>query len=299
MARILITGATGFLGARLVARLQATHEVWALGRRKPADASDGVRWLIQDFAAERWTVRLPEQIDAVIHLAQSANYRDFPAAAAEIFAVSAAATMRLADWARQAGASHFVLASTGGLYGASDRPVRESDALIEDHGPLGFYFASKRASELIVSQFSGVMTTTVLRGFFIYGAGQSQQMLMPRLAASVHAGRPIALQGRDGIRINPIHVDDAAQAVERCLSLKASEIINLAGPEPVSLRQIADLMAEVLRTSPVFAVDEAAQPRNLVADISKMRSLLGSPAIGMAEGVARLCAALTKKTADA
>jgi UDP-glucose 4-epimerase len=299
MARLLITGATGFLGTRLTARLQVAHEVWALVRRKPADAPERVRWLIQDFTAEDWGVRLPERIDAVIHLAQSPNYRNFPAAASEIFAVSAAATMRLVDWARQAGASHFVLASTGGLYGASDQPVRESDALIEDHGPLGFYFASKRASELIVSQYSGVMTTAILRGFFIYGAGQSKQMLMPRLAASVAERRPITLQGRDGIRINPIHVDDAAQAVERCLGLKGSSVINIAGPEAVSLRQIADLMADFLQAPAVFSVDETAQPRHLVADIAKMRSVLGSPAIGMAEGIAELCAALTKKTANA
>lgn len=299
MARLLITGATGFLGTRLTARLQAAHEVWALGRRKPADASDRVHWLIQDFAAERWTVRLPDRIDAVIHLAQSPNYRDFPAAAAEIFAVSAAATMRLADWARGAGATHFVLASTGGLYGTCDQPVRESDPPVEDHGPLGFYFASKRASELIVSQYSSAMTTAVLRGFFIYGAGQSNQMLMPRLAASVRERRPITLQGRDGIRINPIHVDDAARAVERCLDLKGSSVINIAGPEAVSLRRIAELMSDALQIPAVFALDETAQPRHLVADIGRMRSVLGDPSIAIAEGIAELCAALKRTTANA
>jgi nucleoside-diphosphate-sugar epimerase len=299
MAKILITGATGFLGTRLAARLRSGHEVWALVRRKPPAAPDAPHWLIQDLSAEQWTVRLPERIDAVIHLAQSAEYRNFPSAAREIFDVSATSTMRLADWARRAGASHFIVASTGGLYGASETPVRESDALIEDHGPLGFYFASKRASELIVSQYSGVMTTAILRCFFIYGSHQSAQMLMPRLVASVREGRPVTLQGEDGIRINPIHVDDAARAVERCLSLKDSSLINVAGPEPASLRHIAGLIGTTLQKPPVFSVDERARPRHLVADVEKMRTVLGAPSITLAQGIRELCASEAREAAKA
>lgn len=291
MARILITGATGFLGARLATRLQSAHEVWALVRRKPDTASSRIKWLPQDLSEERWTAQLPERIDAVVHLAQSAQYRNFPAAANEIYAVSAAATMRLAEWAQRAGASHFVLASTGGLYGSSDQPVREADPLIEDVGPLGFYFATKRASELIVAQYSGAMTTATLRCFFIYGSGQSQQMLMPRLVASVREGRPITLQGRDGIRINPIHVDDAALAVERCLALKASATLNIAGPEAITLRRIAELIGDAVGKSPVFSADEKAVPRHLVADIENMKRALGTPTTGMARGIAELCGA--------
>jgi nucleoside-diphosphate-sugar epimerase len=255
--------------------------------------------LIQDFAAEPWTVQLPERIDAVIHLAQSAEYRNFPAAAADIFAVSATATTRLAEWARRAGASHFIVASTGGLYGASDEPVREAGPLVEDRGPLGFYFAAKRTSELVAAQYSSAMTTAVLRCFFIYGSRQSPQMLMPRLVESVREGRPITLQGRDGIRINPIHVDDAALAVERCLGLKKSDVLNIAGPEPVYLRRIAALIGDAVGRAPVFTVDEQGRPHHLVADIARMKAALGAPTIGMAQGIAELCGAKARKTVKA
>jgi UDP-glucose 4-epimerase len=298
MAKILITGVTGFVGARLAARLQSSHDVTALVRRKPPGASPDVDWLIQDFSAETWTVRLPERIDAVIHLAQSSQYRNFPDAANDIFAVSALATLRLAHWARNAGASQFILASTGGLYGSSDRPVRESDVLVDDHGPLGFYFAAKRASELIISQYAAAMTVAVLRGFFIYGSQQSKQMLMPRLVDSVREGRPITLQGNDGIRINPIHVDDAVAAIESCLKRKASGVINIAGPEPASLRRIADLIGSALRKPPIFAIDKA-QPRHLVAEIGRMQAVLGAPAIKVAQGVEELCTAEVLKVAKA
>jgi nucleoside-diphosphate-sugar epimerase len=294
MAKILLTGATGFLGARLAARLEASHELWALSRRK--DGSSGNRhWLIQDLAQDRWTVDLPNRIDAVIHLAQSPNYRDFAGSASEIFQVSAVATARLLEWARRARARRFILASTGGLYGASDVPVHEDSEIFEDRGPLGFYFATKRMSELAVAQYAGDMTAAVLRFFFVYGSRQSPQMLMPRLVDSVRQRRPVNLQGPDGIRINPVHVDDAVRAVEACLDLAQSRTINIAGRDVVSLRRIAELIGAEVGRAPVFAIDAAAKPRHLVADIGRMSSIIGAPAIGIAAGLREVCGATVRE----
>lgn len=294
MAKILLTGATGFLGARLAARLETSHELWVLSRRKDDSRGGRRHWLIQDLAQDRWTVTLPDRIDAVIHLAQSPNYRDFAGAAPEIFQVSAATTVRLLDWARRAGARHFILASTGGLYGASDVAVHEDSEIFEDRGPLGFYFATKRMSELAVAQYANDMTTAVLRFFFMYGSRQSPQMLMPRLADSVRQGRPVNLQGADGIRINPIHVDDAVRAVEACLGLAQSRTINIAGPETVSLRRVAELIGAEVGRDPVFTVDAGAKPRHLVAEISRMSTVIGAPTIGIAAGLRELCGAAAK-----
>jgi nucleoside-diphosphate-sugar epimerase len=295
MAKILLTGATGFLGVRLAARLETSHELWVLSRRKDDSRGGRRHWLIQDLAQDRWTVDLPERIDAVIHLAQSPNYRDFAGSAAEIFQVSAVATARLLEWARKAGARHFILASTGGLYGASDVAVHEDSEIFEDRGPLGFYFATKRMSELAVAQYAGGMTTAVLRFFFMYGSRQSPQMLMPRLVESIRQGRPVSLQGADGIRINPIHVDDAVCAVEACLGLTQSRTINIAGPDAVSLRRIAEVIGAEVGRDPAFTVDAAAKPRDLVADISRMRTVLGAPATGIAAGLRELCGAAVRE----
>src|SRR5689334_13731859 len=84
MARILITGATGFLGTRLVDRLSTDNEVWILSR-KPQSVKRQVHWLCQDLAEQHWHVELPKEIDAIIHLAQSSYFRDFPENAAHVF----------------------------------------------------------------------------------------------------------------------------------------------------------------------------------------------------------------------
>jgi nucleoside-diphosphate-sugar epimerase len=290
MARILLTGATGFIGTRLLARLAERYDVWAVVRQLPAGPARNVTWLVQDLSAEAWSMELPRRIDAVIHLAQSPHYRDFPARARDVYAISAGATMRLLEWAQRAEATHFVLASTGGLYGTSDVPVRESDPLPEQRSQLGFYFASKRASELLAIQYAGELSSIVLRLFFVYGTGQSPKMLMPRLVGSIREGRPVQLQGEDGIRFNPIHVDDAARAIEACLTLTEARVINIAGPEATSLRHVSKAIGRLVGRDPIFDIDASAAPNHLVADIGRMTSALGAPRIGIEKGLAELCA---------
>ena len=289
--RILVTGATGFLGSRLVAHLARAHEIWAMTRCDPPREVPRMHWLRQDLAEDRWDVALPAQMDAVIHLAQSPHFRNFPEAAREVYAVAAGATMRLLDWSVRAGARHFILASTGGLYGSSDAPLRETDALPEMRSQLGFYFAAKRASELLATQYAGEINAIILRYFFVYGSGQAPQMLMPRLVANIRGGQPVYLHGEEGIRLNPIHVDDAVTSVERCLELTESRLFNVAGPQVASLRDIALAIGRRVGREPVFTVDATVRPNHLVADIRRMTSALGAPRIGIEAGVAELCGA--------
>jgi len=292
MSCILVTGATGFLGSRLIAHLAPRHEIWALTRQIPANGNGRVTWLQQDLAADRWTATLPEALDAVIHLAQSPHFRDFPDRAKDIYAVAAGATMRLLDLAYQAGAKHFILASTGGLYGRSERPVRETDPLPEIRSQLGFYFAAKRASELIVTQYATMLNAVILRYFFLYGSGQAPSMLMPRIAGNIREGRQVYLHGENGMRFNPVHVDDAVAAIERCLTLGESRIFNIAGPEVAHLREIATALGRHLKRDPVFTVDNTVEPNHLVADIQRMSNALGAPKIGFEAGLAELCRSL-------
>jgi UDP-glucose 4-epimerase len=286
--RILITGGAGFVGGRLVKHLAEVHEVYALVRKPQATSHPRVHRLIQDLAEPRWGIELPEKIDAVVHLAQSPHFRDFPAQAMDTYSVSTATTMRLLDWGLKAGARNFVLGSTGGLYGASDEAVRESDALPDQRNQLGFYFASKRAAELLAQQYTGQLNIATLRFFFVYGAGQPAPMLMPRLVKSVRDGTAIFLHGGDGIRLNPVHVDDAVTAITRALELPESRLINIAGPEVTTLRRVGEEIGRQVGREPVFNVDKITQPNHLVADINRMSRVLGAPKVGLERGIAEL-----------
>jgi nucleoside-diphosphate-sugar epimerase len=284
-----LTGASGLIGSRLAPELARTSEVTAMGRRPPGDGTAaGIRWLRHDLGAPFLPPTLPPRVDTVVHLAQSPHFRDFPERAADIFEVNVGSTTRLLDWARRCGATRFVYASSGGLYGHGDHRFREDDAIV-DTGPLGYYLASKRSAELLVEAYRPLLVVVILRFFFVYGPGQRASMLIPRLVRATAEGKPISLQGRDGIRVNPVHVDDAVEALCGAVRLTDSQRINVAGPDVLTLRQIAETIGSLLHVAPVFTVDFESHPHHLVGDITRMAEVLGAPRRRFADGVAELC----------
>jgi nucleoside-diphosphate-sugar epimerase len=131
------------------------------------------------------------------------------------------------------------------------------------------------------------MTVIILRPFFIYGPRQSPHMLIQRLVASVAAGRPVTLQGAQGLRINPLHVEDAARAFARALDLEESSTVNVAGSEVLTLREIATTIGKVVGREPIFE-EVDAPPRHLVGDTKKMHQILCVPVVPFASGVLSL-----------
>jgi len=228
---------------------------------------------------------LPERVDAVIYLAQSDRFRDFPDGAADMFAVNCAGPAAMLDYARRAGARNFVLASTGGIYAPSADPIAEDGALV---APMGYYPASKRAAELAALAYSGLMNVAILRFFFIYGPGQKRHMLIPRLIDSVREGRVIALQGESGLRLNPVHVHDAARAAAVAAQLDHSTTLNIAGPDVMTIRAMAEAIGKASGREPLFEFERATPAADLVADIGAMTRLLGPPAARFADGIGEL-----------
>jgi UDP-glucose 4-epimerase len=281
---LLLTGATGFLGQALLPVLAQRDDVVALyrpGARPPAP--ERVRWVAQDLTAPL-TDELPEHIDAVLHLAQSRRYREFPDGAIDVIGINTMATTRLLDYCHRAGGKTFVFASTGAVSGAGAKPIHEDDR----PAPPNLYAISKHAGEQIVEQYRSVLAAHSLRYFFIYGPGQ-QGMMMPGIIGRVERGQDVQLAGQDGISINPVYVDDAARATAAALDLDDSATINIAGPQILTIRQIAELIGSELGKAPAFA-NVAEQP-DFVASIERMGQLLAAPRTSPGEGLPRTVAA--------
>jgi UDP-glucose 4-epimerase len=287
--RVLVTGATGFIGSRLVPRLAREHDVVALARPgSTTSGGDEVRWVEQDLTQPLRREALPARVDAVIHLAQSRLYKQFPEGARDVFRINVHSTFRLLEYAREVGASRFVFASTGGVYGSSNRAVSETDRL----NPLNFYLSSKYGAESLVTSYDGFLTTVVFRFFFVYGPGQTQ-MMVPTLLGRVLRGQEIVVEGDPGLRMNPIYVDDATRVFEPALALEQSDLFNVAGAEAVTLTELVQLMAEVSGRDADVEHAPAAQPGDLVGDNSKMRKVLGvEPETSLRRGIAAMVEAM-------
>ncbi len=273
----VVTGATGLVGRHLLPVLVRTRDVLALVRSTPAPSArvDGVEYVEGDLTAPNFTAALPARVDAVIHLAQSRRFREFPDGVADVLAVNIASTEQLTRYAVRAGASHVVYASSGGVYATSHAPLPES-ALLATPAQVGWYQASKIAAEALVHAFHYALTPVVLRPFFVYGEGQPRHMLLPRLGDAIRAGRPVQLAGAQGMRLSLTHADDAAAAIAHSLNLTAPATINLAGPDALTVREIAGMLGKAIGAAPVFDVTGPAGP-SYVADTTLMHKLLGAP----------------------
>jgi UDP-glucose 4-epimerase len=251
---------------------------------------EGVDYLQLDLS-NYWNYdQLPGSLDVVMHLAQSANYKDFPINALDVFRVNLESTARLLDYAHHIGIKKFIYASSGGVYGNGMNAFHENAPIVSP-GKLGYYLGSKASSEILVHSYASVFQVIILRPFFMYGAGQKPGMLIPRLMNAVASDLPITLQGKTGIRINPVHVADAAKAVCACLHIAESATFNIAGPQVLSIRDICELLGDYLGKDVHFTTLDG-EPQDLVADINAMQSLLHTPQIQLREKLSEVYACL-------
>jgi nucleoside-diphosphate-sugar epimerase len=272
--RVLVTGAAGFVGRQLVQRLARDHEIVALVRAMPAWEMPTVKTIVADLTSPSVGARLPRDVDVIIHLAQA--YKTFPEHAAEIFAVNATSTQRLADHARAAGTRRFVLASSGSIYSPAEAPLRETDI----PRPMGFHPATKLIAEQVLDYYADPLEVVALRLFAPYGPGQVDR-LIPRLIDSVRNGSPIVLSRGGEPALRPIFISDLVEVFAQAVTGSGNGVVNIAGPVTVSIRDIAELAGEVLGQRPVF-VDQDREPfGDLVADTSAMERQFHLP--GMIE----------------
>jgi len=284
MTNILVTGATGLIGSSLLKPLANIFEVHATSRSKANDKIANVTWhhvnLNDDFDFKV----LPTNIDAVIYLAQSENYRDFPKKAVDIFEINTVKLLKMLDYAREAGVKKFIYASSGGVYGSGEYGFSE-EITVPANGANGFYLSSKLCSEVLADNYKQFMDVVILRLFFVYGKIQKPTMLMPRLVTNVKNGNPINLQGNNGILLNPVHVSDAVSSVIAALELKGFHKINVAGPEVISLKKICEMIGDKIGVEPIFEYDLKSKPKNLIGDIDNMTRLLSAPRCFLYKGL--------------
>jgi len=241
--RVLVTGATGFLGGRLSRMLLAQGaDVIATGRDRQAGVSlaeAGARFVATDLAATPGT-RLAElfgPVDAVVHAAALSSAWG-PREA--FMAANVVATRNVRDMAAHAGARRFVLVSTPAVtFRFADRlAVREDEPLPP---PVNAYAEMKRVAEMETLADPRI-DAMVLRPRAIYGQGD--KALLPRLVRAAQAG-PLPLLRGGRACVNLTHVDDACRAILAALAAPAGlrGVWNIACQEELPVRAIAEQAA--------------------------------------------------------
>lgn len=265
--RILVTGASGFIGRNLIPRLAERHEVFSIVRAVERTGQAEVVTAVEADLAKPLSPHTLPCVDVIVHLAQA--QATFPAGANELFAVNTQATQQLLDFGRRTGARRFVLASTGDVYGWRIGPSKETDLL----APTSYYGVTKHAAESLVLAYATCLQPCILRFFHPYGSGQTGR-LVPKLVDCVRTGRAVSLHHDDRPRMTPMYIDDVAVAIERAVNSSHAGAINIAGDAVVSIRDLAERLAGILKTAPVFTPSgETSSDR--IGDNTLMKQVLG------------------------
>lgn len=307
--KVLVTGATGFVGGHLVPRLvDAGHAVVAAGRSAPAldDYLNPVeKAVVPDIGPETdWRAAL-RNVDVVIHLAARAHVlRETEADAQAAFRrVNSLGTENLARQAASSGVGQFIFLSSVGVHGnRSDSPLRETDGF----APATAYALSKQeAEQALHTCLAGTGTgLTVIRPPLVYGPGAPGNFAS--LVRLVAKGWPLPLGGIDNRR-SLVCVDNLVDFIALCMTRPEAvgESFLVSDDEDIATPDLVKLLGEALgRPARLVAVPEPLMRfaaklvgrgetwRKLADDLqidpAKAKNLLGwSPPLTLREGIAR------------
>jgi UDP-glucose 4-epimerase len=300
--RALVTGAAGFIGSHLAARLVADgHEVVGFDDLSDGAAANlgrapGVRFVRGDLRDAEAVRSAMTGCDVVFHHGAK---RSVPRSIREpeLFTdVNVRGTLHVLLAARDEEA-RVVSASSSSVYGDQPRfPLVESMLPV----PRSPYAAGKLAGEAYCRAFTlsmGVPTVS-LRYFNVYGPGQDPASeyaaVVPRFALACLTGARPVVHG-DGTQARDFtYIDDVVEA--NVLSARAGDgaqglAFNIGGgAEPTSVNDVLRIVAELTGASPdpVYEPPREGDVQRTEADVSLARELLGyDPSVGMREGLER------------
>jgi nucleoside-diphosphate-sugar epimerase len=264
--KALVTGATGFIGARLAQRLaDGGHEVVAFGgentqletRRRRALEAAGVAVEIGSVADRALLSRLVAGVDTVFHLAAAQHESNV---GEDYFrAINVEGTRNLLEAGVGAGVRRYVHGSTIGVYGSGRGGTLDEESAPR---PENMYGITKLEAEAVVRSYGDRLPFTIVRISETYGPGDGRLLKLFKL---VNDG-VVPLIGGGRNEHQPVFVDDLVTGLELAATRDEAvgETIVLAGREVLPTRTFIERVAEALG-KPLRAVSLPLAPFLLAA----------------------------------
>jgi len=284
--RILVTGATGFIGGHVAELLHHIGaEIHAVTRRVDSTTSydTPVQWHHADLTDHGATVDAvaEAQPDVIVHLASLVKGSRDPEQLVPMFAANTASAVHLLDAARANGVQRVLLA------GSLEEPDEPGQMAASP------YALSKAAAHLYGDYYQATTGVEVvnLQIFMVYGPAQlDENKLIPYVIRSLQAGRAPSLSSGSR-KVDWVYVGDVAEGIARCCAVgdPPEYAVPLGTGSLATVRDVVEMLVEVSGSDlePEFGgVADRAREVEKVADADTTHDMLGwVPKVTLTEGL--------------
>jgi len=302
---VLVTGAAGFIGSRLVEKLtlQGAHvrafvrytsraEIGLL-KRLPSEIIEKIEIIRGDLRDNSAVDQAAKSVDTVFHLGALISIPYSYVHPVETMQTNVIGTMNILEACRKNG-SKLVHTSTSEVYGTALRVPIDEDHPLQGQSP---YSASKIGADKLVESYyrSFDVQTVTIRPFNTYGPGQSNRAVIPTIITQALSGDVVRLGNLDAIR-DFTYLDDTVQGflLAGQTEFWNGETYNLGTGEEISIGAVAELIFKILGKQPKIQVEaerlrpEKSEVLRLISDNQKAKTALKwQPEVEMEEGLKR------------
>ena len=305
MGLYVLTGAAGFIGSRVAAKLlDEGHVVWGVDnlnhvydvrvkehRLAQLIDRENFHFLKEDISKRSFIETLAQRAphaDAVINLAAIAGVRASTTDPWSYLEANTLGALNTLEYARHQKVPKYILASTSSLYGNDGKPPHNEQAPT-DH-PLAPYAASKKGAEAFAYSYHHLygIDVSILRYFTVYGPAGRPDMVMFRFCQWIAEGKKVTITGNGEQSRGFTYLDDIVSGTLLALKPVGFDVFNLGGHEVITMNALLALFEERLgkKANVEYIPTHPADVFENVADVTKARRELGwAPKVSLSEGV--------------
>ena len=286
---IVITGSESFVGKELISQLKNIHKI--IGFDTVNTKSDEYIFHQIDIRNSNIEELIPENADAIIHLAALSRDPDCKGKSFECFDINVMGTLNLIQAAIKKNVKQFIFASSEWVYNEfKENEIKNEESFIDISKHTSEYALSKLVSESNLRQINqqGFKNITILRFGIIYGPRPNSLSAVESIFNTIKSKDEIQVVSlRNGRRF--VHVTDIAKGITKAIGIEGFNIINLTSEKVITLGEIIQKSQKILNKSiKVIETDpENINVRN--PSNAKAKRILGwSPEIDIENGLKTL-----------
>lgn len=290
---VLVTGASGFIGRRLVRKLFETGaSVRTFSRGGDPSQFDRVLHFSGDVVDSASVRSALNGVETIFHLAGFGSPSTPYEYATEMYRINAAGTISMLSAAQDAGVRRVIVTSSASVYGHLDASSISEDVALEPSSPYGLTkLAQEQACRMYSREFG--IETVVLRLFNVYGPGEdmteANRKLIPSVVRRVQRNLPVQVYGDGNQTRDFIHVDDVVAAILRSAEIEVDGhlTLNIGTGIGTPIGHVIQELGNILGNRPVLDHQPLRSRETIhsVADVRLARANAIQASIPLEEGI--------------